>query len=338
MGGLSRRFVKINEIIESGADPIILDAGDLFFSTARINSDNRESEYFRAQSILDGYSRIGCDLINIGHYELLGGLSFLNTMSEKYKIPFISANLRSIETDDLLFDPYKIINKNGFNIGVIGVTDKLPDTCKTIIADDFIDIGKKYISELKQKVDIVVILVNAERAKQEELVDHFAEADFIATSGSTNLTRPKNSQKEGGPYLYSLGKQGKYLSVLDIELNDVSEPIFDVSSHQTNIKSIVKRLDRLQKKDPKKDIRDIYADQKNVLKLIDQYEDDLRELKVLFDSAVNRVSYQTLALNKKIQDNEEILSFVNASLSTCNSLNPKSTNKKAHDHKKSKKP
>ena len=72
--------------------------------------------------------------------------------------------------------------------------------------------------------------------------------------------------------------------------------------------------------------------------LIDQYEDDLHELKVLFDSAVNRANYQTLALNKKIQDNEEILSFVNASLSTCNSLNPKSTNKKAHDHKKSKKP
>ena len=332
MGGLSRRFVKIHEMKEAGDDPIILDAGDLFFSTANINTDNRDSEYFRAQSILEGYSRIGCDLINVGHYELLGGLSFLNKMYKEFKIPFISANLKNKTTNQLLFDPYKIISRNELNIGVIGVTDKLPDTCKTIVADDFIDIGNKYINQLKKEVDIIIILVNADRSKQNELVDHFSEADFIATSGSTNLTRPKNPQKDGGPFFYSLGKQGKYLSVLNVELKDASKPIIDVSNHQANIKTIEKRLDRLQKKDPNRDIRDIYADQKNIIKLIDQYENDLNESKLLFQSGVNKVNYQTIALNKKIQDNPEILSFVNSSLSTCNLLMPKSAKDKDHNH------
>ena len=52
LGGLSRRIVKINEIKENGIDPLILDAGDIFFSSSNINDVNRKSEMFRAQSIL----------------------------------------------------------------------------------------------------------------------------------------------------------------------------------------------------------------------------------------------------------------------------------------------
>ena len=74
MGGLSRRYVKIKEMKEEGKDPIILDAGDFFFSTTNLNQNNLKSEEYRAGAILEGYDRIGCDAINIGKYELLNGL------------------------------------------------------------------------------------------------------------------------------------------------------------------------------------------------------------------------------------------------------------------------
>ena len=62
---------------DEGLDPVILDAGDLFFSTSEINETNRLSEQFRANAILKGYEKIGCDAINVGQYELSSGLEFL---------------------------------------------------------------------------------------------------------------------------------------------------------------------------------------------------------------------------------------------------------------------
>ena len=257
----------MNELRESGLDPLIIDAGDLFFSTANLNPTNKESELYRASAILEGYSRIGCDAINVGHYEMLNGLSFLKEMDEKTEIPFLSANLRDAKTNTLLFDPFSIVEKGTLKIGIIGVTDKLPDTTKSMITDDYVEAGNHYIDEISSKTDLIVMMVNSDRKTYRELPIHFANADFIVTSGSTNMTRPNTPQKDGGPYIYSCGKQGKYLSVLSVDLEDTNNPIVDVSAHEKNIKSIRKRFERLQKKDPNKSLDELYAGQANVLKL-----------------------------------------------------------------------
>ena len=57
MGGLSRRSVKIKEIRDRGIDPIILDAGDLIFSTKKIDARNKNAELTRADAMLEGSRR-----------------------------------------------------------------------------------------------------------------------------------------------------------------------------------------------------------------------------------------------------------------------------------------
>ena len=106
MGGLPRRLTKINEIRTSDSNPLIVDAGDFFFSTKKINTGNKQSEKIRAESILKGYEKIGYDILNVGEYETLVGLPFLKMMSEKVSVPFISANLKDKSTNQLIFDPY----------------------------------------------------------------------------------------------------------------------------------------------------------------------------------------------------------------------------------------
>ena len=100
--------MKIQEMREAGEDPVILDAGDLFFSTPNLHEGNMRSEMYRANSILKGYEKIGCDAINVGKYELLAGLSFLKEQVSDVSMPFISANLRDALTNDLLFKPHTI--------------------------------------------------------------------------------------------------------------------------------------------------------------------------------------------------------------------------------------
>ena len=310
---------------ESGVNPIIVDAGDLFFSTKKIGSENRNSEEFRARAILEGYQKIGCDAMNIGHYEMLNGLSFLKNLSKQTSIPFLSANLKDASDEQLIFKPYIIVQREDIKIGIIGVTNMLPDTSKKIIADNYIESGNFYAEKLSKEVDLIIALVNADRASQGELVELMPQVDFIVTSGSTNMSRPNSPQKEGGPYLYSCGKQGKYLISLDVDIKDRNKPFIDVTAEQSNINSINKRFERLQKKDPKKSLEEIYSEQKNVLNLIKQYRSELKASESRVASAVNTLKLMAFPLGKKVKDDVELLAFVNDKVKTCNALNPKKT-------------
>ena len=327
---------------DAGINPLILDAGDLLFSTKNIDATNKDSEIFRANAILDGYQKVGCDAINVGHYEVLNGLSFLREMEKTTDIPFISSNLKDSKSGELLFDPYIIFERGELKIGVIGATDLIPDTIKTIQSSDFIESCNRFAKELKDKVDIVVALVNASRSTQNGLPEKMPNVDFIITSGNTSMSRTNSPQKENGPFLYSCGKQGKYFLTLTLDIKEKGVSFVDVSAEEKKVKSVQKRFDRLQKKDPDKNLEEIYADQENVLNLIKKYREDLKISEEVIASAINTLQYQTNPLNNKVGDDAELLAFVTSSVKTCDALAPKkkpvnqNKNKnnrhKGHDH------
>ena len=93
-----------------------------------------------------------------------------------------------------------------------------------------------------------------------------------------------------------------------------------MSTYESKIKSINKRFERLQKKDPEKSLEEIYSDQANVLKLIEQYKQDLAKAETSIKDAVNTLKFETIALNRGVKDDKEVLAFVDQSLATCKRL------------------
>ena len=326
---------------KAGEDPLIFDAGDMFFSKTSINSNNIDSEKFRCETMLTGYEKIGCNALNIGKYEVLAGLSFLKKMEDKYSsLPFISGNIKDRESGELVFKPYVILKKDGLNLGVIGLSNMIPDTMSVVITEDYISSGNNLIKEIKDKVDLIILLVNTDRSSQSSLAKNFPEADFIFTSGSTHRTSASMPQKPEGPYVYSNGKQGKYLTIVDLDIKNSIEPISDVSSQEQKIKQLNNRLNRLQKKDPTKTLDDIYAGQDNILSLIKRYRNDLSNAETILQKARNKMKFTSFALNKKIKDDPEILAMVDNALDKCAKLDKskKSENKDSHhNHSHSKK-
>ena len=330
--------MAIEKIRKDGGDPLILDAGDMFFSTTNINDNNLKSEKHRCETMLKAYEKIGCDGLNIGKYELLAGLGYLKDMKEKYtNIDFISANIRDKKTNDLIFSPYKIIQKENLNIGVIGITNMVSDSVESIIVDDYVKAGNYYIKKIENKVDIIVMLINAERNIQSSLTNNFKNADFIFTSGSTHKTSSSAPQANGGPFLYANGKQGKYLTVIDLEINNNTSPIIDVSSNEQKVRQLTNRIKRLQKKEPGKKLEEIYAGQENILNMVKRYKQDLEKAESMLKSANNKMKYSSIALNKKVKDDPEMLAMVDSAIETCSTLNLKSS-KKPKRPKNSKRP
>ena len=320
MGGLSRKLAAVNSMRQEGRDPIILDAGDLFFSTPELNDSNRVSEQFRANAILRGYGKISCDAINVGHYELSAGLDFLLESARKSTIPFISANLRDADTYKLLFEPYLLIQRQGLTIGVVGLTNLVPKTTSTVVMEDYLAAGRRTIDRIRGRVDVVVVLVNSGRKSYGVLPQEFPNADLIYTSGSTMMTRPMMKQVEEGPFLYSSGREGRYLNVTDLNIVDKKKPLVNVSYLQENIKYTRRKLDRLGDADPEKSLDELYAGQENVLNTISQGRAGIARAVAALESAVNTLHFQNVAMDKSIKDDTEMAAFVSQSLTTCNGL------------------
>jgi 2',3'-cyclic-nucleotide 2'-phosphodiesterase (5'-nucleotidase family) len=297
---------------QEGNDPLILDAGDLFFTTPDLHDSNRVSEKYRASVILMGYEQIGCDAINVEQ--------FLLETAGTTQIPFISANLINTQTNQLLFNPYIIIEREGLKIAVIGLTNLLPKTIKNIRADDYITAGKSMIKKVKDKVDIIVMLVNANRTDQKTLTTEFKEANLIFTSGSTSLTRPMMNQPEKGPYLFSTGRESRYLNVTDISLKNKTDPIFNISFLEASQQYNQRKLDRLQDTFPDQTLEDAYKGQENILSLIEKSRTTIIQADVQLKEAVNTLIFKNVALDSKIIDDQEVLEFVSTSLATCNQL------------------
>ena len=69
------------------------------------------------------------------------------------------------------------------------------------------------------------MLINTDRQSQKDLAKNFENADFIVTSGSTNLTRTNAPQSENGPYMFSCGSRVNICRLLKPKLNDANSPL-----------------------------------------------------------------------------------------------------------------
>ena len=301
---------------------MILDAGDAFFASAVLANRNAEGDKLQAKGLLQGYETIGCDALNVGGFDLASGKDFLISLAEGSSIPFISANLTDME-NNLLFPPFTIVENNGFKVGVTGVSDLVPEHVKDVQKRPYVEAANQVIAELRSKVDFIVLLANVHRKHVKGIAHQIPDADYIFISRDTQRTRPEIKQEEGGPYVYSSGNQGKYLTVVEIALNDPSQPIMNISAAKGKISSISKRLKKLQEKDPDRTIEEIYADKPNVLKLATDYREQLVKYESIMANAINTTKFQSIPLSKSVGEDSELLAFVDETLATCSALRKK---------------
>ena len=320
LGGLSRKSTYVKQLNNKGKNLVILDAGDLLFNNSVLVDEQLEADKLRAQTLIKGYETIGCDVVNIGGFDLAAGIDYLTQVVDSTNIPFISANIIDSKTKKSLFPPHHIIKNSDISIGVIGLTNLLPSHVREVKIEDFISVGKAQIAELRNKVDIIVVLANVNRDKNKIMNEEFVDADYIFISRNTVKTRPGAEQPLNGPFTYGSNIQGKYLAQIDISITEIDSPLVDVSNLHTQIDNIDKRLERFQNKDPNKSLEDIYADQPRIIKLIGDLTQNRETFEKNLQIAKNTSSYKSVPLSRKIEDDQVMLAYVTDVLQQCEAL------------------
>ncbi|CAG0954134.1 MAG: bifunctional metallophosphatase/5'-nucleotidase [Bacteroidetes bacterium] len=115
MGGASKRASIINSVRANEKNVLLLDAGDIFQGTPYFN-------FYKGELDLKLMSAMQYDAATIGNHDFDNGIEGLSNMMPYANFPFISSNY--IFNDTPLSGkvlPYKILEKEGIKIGVMGI-------------------------------------------------------------------------------------------------------------------------------------------------------------------------------------------------------------------------
>ncbi|MGF1714721.1 bifunctional UDP-sugar hydrolase/5'-nucleotidase UshA [Photobacterium chitinilyticum] len=144
-----------SEVEGDGGSVLLLSGGD-------INTGVPESDLQDAEPDFIGMNMLGYDAMAVGNHEFDNPLDVLAKQEGWAEFPFLAANI--YKDGERMFDAYKVFDKQGIKIAVIGLTTE--DTAKIgnpeyVGAVEFKDPkeeAKKVIAELKSKYNPDVII------------------------------------------------------------------------------------------------------------------------------------------------------------------------------------
>ncbi len=92
----------------------MVDAGDF-------SSPGSKHGEFKTEWMIRGMSDLGYDAVAVGERDLQMGRQRITELASKYSLPLVCANLIDVETKELLFDPYVIVERGSSSFfGLLG--------------------------------------------------------------------------------------------------------------------------------------------------------------------------------------------------------------------------
>jgi 2',3'-cyclic-nucleotide 2'-phosphodiesterase (5'-nucleotidase family) len=180
-------------------------------------------------ALVEAMSRLGYAAVNVGERELVSGYDAFVAKTKSATYPFVSTNLVRQDTKEPVFKPYVIVEAKGktaaskVRIGVLGVVrfnpvfqKAGPDKSNVIIAPP-LEMLQKYLPEVRDKVDVVVLLASVHKDDARTLVRSVPGVDLVLGAFSGIVT--SQDETEGPVALRYVGNQGRYIGESRLSLS-----------------------------------------------------------------------------------------------------------------------
>ncbi len=157
--GLAARKTLIDriraEVKAAGGELLLLDGGD-------VNTGVPESDLQDAEPDFKGMNLLGYDAAAIGNHEFDKPLAVLDKQIKWSKFPLLAANIYNKTTGARMFEPYRVFERGGYKIAVMGLTTD--DTSKMVVQSNVVNVefrkpadeAAKLVPELRKQADMVI--------------------------------------------------------------------------------------------------------------------------------------------------------------------------------------
>lgn len=233
--GLLKISSLIRELKKEDPNAILIDLGD--YIQGSILAQYLFEEKNDPSFLMNVKDELGYNVQLVGNHEYNFGLEYLNKAVRASKVPVLSANILK-DDGSPVYEPYKIIEKQGIKIGIIGLTTQyiknweLPENIKGLNFLSAKKVCEKYVNLLRDKVDILMVayhggferdlytgeVVDTNEGENEgyEILKEIEGIDILLT-GHQHRKIADIIDKTG---VIQPGKFGEFVGKIDIELNN----------------------------------------------------------------------------------------------------------------------
>ena len=210
-----------SEVESSGGHVLFLHAGD-------VNTGVPESDLLDAIPDILALNRMGLDAMALGNHEFDNPRSVLMKQMDFANFPFLSANIVYKKSGEPFAKPYIIKDFGDLKVAIIGVTTEETRILEPLYVQDLefldaVDAVQKYVNELKDKVDVIVVLSHlgwgipkGDYNTSYSLARLADGVDVIVDGHSHDLM----GKKVGDTIVVQAGYFGKWLGRLDLDIED----------------------------------------------------------------------------------------------------------------------
>ncbi len=218
MGGLDRISTVVKAIRADRPEAIILDGGDTWQgSLPALRTDG--------QDMVDLFNALGVEAMT-SHWEFTLGSARVNEIIETSLNPaFLGANIFDAEWDEPVFDDYKMFERGGTSIAVIGQAFPYMPIANPgwMFPEYSFGLRRERIAEVVQEVraagaQVVVLLSHNGFDTDRQFARDIEGIDVILT-GHTHDALPEPVQV-GNTFLIASGSHGKFVSRVDLDVRD----------------------------------------------------------------------------------------------------------------------
>ncbi|XP_050679295.1 apyrase isoform X2 [Leptidea sinapis] len=216
IGGFARLVTLIRESVEKEPHSLVLNGGDTFQGTIWYN-------LLRWNVTQEFMNMIHHDAHVLGNHEFDHGLEGVVPYLEHLEHEVVTANIIDDEEPTIqgLYKPSIVVNKNGRNIGIIGViiatTDELASTGKLRFTDEIETVKAEAEKLNEQGVDIIVVLSHCGIDIDREIALHGGPHIDIVVGGHSHTLLYNGDPPENSTY----GVHGPYPIVVEKESGPV---------------------------------------------------------------------------------------------------------------------
>ncbi|MFD2833565.1 bifunctional UDP-sugar hydrolase/5'-nucleotidase [Gramella sp. AN32] len=192
IGGIARIATVVNSIRkEKGNDHVILfDGGDTF-------SDDQLGNLTKGEAMVRMMNELNYALMVLGNHDFDYSLERTRELDQIANFPMRAANITDQKTGNPIFkDPYLVLERGDLKIGVLPIgyrNTPLTGNSKNIEGLQFIkgiEAVQKYLPELKDKTDIIILLSHEGMAVDKIIAEKINGIDLIIGAHSHDVIEP----------------------------------------------------------------------------------------------------------------------------------------------------
>lgn len=162
-------LLKAAQVIENerknATGPVLtVDAGDVLEGSPLTEYLAKFSTPPAPQRLLRAYNAIGYDVGVLGNHEFNYGLDYLKKAIKSTDYPVLSANILDQQKNSIANGAYRIFDKQGVHIAVLGLTTAYipfwedPVHIKGLQFKKVLKTARHYVEELRKKVDVIIVV------------------------------------------------------------------------------------------------------------------------------------------------------------------------------------